>query len=439
MNSSYEFSLFFNFLTFFKRKQGVLKLGLPVALFDYPQDIDDANSLDDLSFVKDTITCPTIEIKQRKLRWTSLNKFLPFFLHKRRRLFIKPAGVQFSTLLFFKNFFFFQFYNRSIFFKKARTTLLSRAVFTFFFLKKKKTNLLFFFFVKKNDIVFMDPLRFNNFCIEDASDSLPLSLLKQPAFLKLFLMVYSFFFKTKNFLFLNNFFIFYNFLPAELTISFFNFKNLQLEQDYGLQLSSRQFSYPWLLFFFEDSLFLEKKSYLLTFFYSFLTSYAECLLFSKVAIRIKNCSFGLRNNMLLINWIAARALPRFRKFCRTFFFFEFLDILILSFIKKDIKFFEYWFVRFFEGIQFKFHKSFLFLFNKFLKEFFPVFRRIFLVRGFKLDVRGKVSVAGNSKKRHYLIKYGELSFSKKNNKISYAQNIVRTPTGVLGLEFVLVY
>ena len=90
----------------------------------------------------------------------------------------------------------------------------------------------------------MDPLRFNNFCIEDASDSLPLSLLKQPAFLKLFLMVYSFFFKTKNFLFLNNFFIFYNFLPAELTISFFNFKNLQLEQDYGLQLSSRQFSYP---------------------------------------------------------------------------------------------------------------------------------------------------------------------------------------------------
>ena len=79
------------------------------------------------------------------------------------------------------------------------------------------------------------------------------------------------------------------------------------------------------------------------------------------------------------------------------------------------------------------------MFNKFLKEFFPVFRRIFLVRGFKLDVRGKVSVAGNSKKRHYLIKYGELSFSKKNNKISYAQNIVRTPTGVLGLEFVLVY
>jgi hypothetical protein len=68
MNSSYEFSLFFNFLTFFKRKQGVLKLGLPVALFDYPQDTDDANFLEDFSFIKDTITCPTIEIKQRKLR-----------------------------------------------------------------------------------------------------------------------------------------------------------------------------------------------------------------------------------------------------------------------------------------------------------------------------------------------------------------------------------
>ena len=79
------------------------------------------------------------------------------------------------------------------------------------------------------------------------------------------------------------------------------------------------------------------------------------------------------------------------------------------------------------------------MFNKFLKEFFKLFKNTFLIKGLKIDVRGKVSAGGNSKKRHYLIKYGELSFSKKKNKISYAQNIARTPTGVLGLELLLVY
>lgn len=112
---------------------------------------------------------------------------------------------------------------------------------------------------------------------------------------------------------------------------------------------------------------------------------------------------------------------------------------MLSFLKKDIKFFELWLVRFLERVPFKFHKNFLFLLNKFLKEFFYLFKNLFLVRGLKIDVRGKVSAGGNSKKRHYLIKYGELSFSKKKNRISYGQNIVQTPTGVLGLEFILVY
>jgi ribosomal protein S3 len=92
-----------------------------------------------------------------------------------------------------------------------------------------------------------------------------------------------------------------------------------------------------------------------------------------------------------------------------------------------------------ESISFKLHKSFLFLFDKFLKLFFKLFQRVFLVKGLKIDLRGKVSAAGNSKKRHYLIKYGEFSFSKKKNKISYAQNIVCTSTGVLGLELILVY
>jgi len=98
-----------------------------------------------------------------------------------------------------------------------------------------------------------------------------------------------------------------------------------------------------------------------------------------------------------------------------------------------------WLLRFLEKLHFKFHKAFLFLFNNFFKDFFKVFKHFFKVKGFKLDVRGKVSVSGNAKKRHYAITYGELSLSKKLIRISFSKSIVPTSTGVLGVELVLTY
>lgn len=142
---------------------------------------------------------------------------------------------------------------------------------------------------------------------------------------------------------------------------------------------------------------------------------------------------------MFISWVTNRAAFRLKKFNRFFFFNEFLEVLCVSFLKKDIRFFEMWFVRFLEKIHFKLHKGFLFLLNKFFLEFFKFFSAVFLLKGLKIDVRGKLSAAGNSKKRHFLIKFGELSFSKKKNKISYVQSIVPTSTGVLGVELLLVY
>ena len=96
-------------------------------------------------------------------------------------------------------------------------------------------------------------------------------------------------------------------------------------------------------------------------------------------------------------------------------------------------------VRFLEKIHFKYHKQFFFHLNKFFKDFFKFFQQIFLIKGLTVDIRGKVSVSGNAKKRHYLVSYGRYSLSTKFNKISFAKNIVPTRTGVLGVELLLVY
>jgi hypothetical protein len=94
---------------------------------------------------------------------------------------------------------------------------------------------------------------------------------------------------------------------------------------------------------------------------------------------------------------------------------------------------------FLEKIHFKFHKNFLKSLNFFIFKFFYFFKKKFKITGFFLDVRGKVSVSGNAKKRHFFIKKGALSKSKKNNKFFTLQNQVKTSTGLLGLTYMLTH
>jgi hypothetical protein len=64
---------------------------------------------------------------------------------------------------------------------------------------------------------------------------------------------------------------------------------------------------------------------------------------------------------------------------------------------------------------------------------------ILQIRGFFFDIRGKVGVTGNSKKRHFFFKMGELNKSTKIKKINFNQSVVRTPSGALGLTFLINY
>lgn len=64
---------------------------------------------------------------------------------------------------------------------------------------------------------------------------------------------------------------------------------------------------------------------------------------------------------------------------------------------------------------------------------------IFNIKGFFFDIRGKVGVAGNSKKRHFYFYIGKLSLSEKSSRIEHKQGIIKTHTGCLGVTFILNY
>ena len=61
------------------------------------------------------------------------------------------------------------------------------------------------------------------------------------------------------------------------------------------------------------------------------------------------------------------------------------------------------------------------------------------VRGFFLDVRGKVGVTGDAKKRNFYLNFGKRSKTTKNSKYDYQNGVVRTETGQLGITFIMYF
>ena len=123
----------------------------------------------------------------------------------------------------------------------------------------------------------------------------------------------------------------------------------------------------------------------------------------------------------------------------SFNYSDFFDIFFLCLKLKDLSSFADFLKELFEKIQIKFHKLFLKKFELFLFSFFNKFKKKFKIKGFLLDVRGKVSVVGNSKKRHIIVKKGYLSKSKKTLKFFFCKNQINTNTGVLGATYILSY
>ena len=119
--------------------------------------------------------------------------------------------------------------------------------------------------------------------------------------------------------------------------------------------------------------------------------------------------------------------------------FEFLKLFFLCLKLRDLSSLSLYIKALLEKIQIKFHKTFLKKFELFLSFFFYKIKKKLRIKGFYMDLRGKVSVVGNSKKRHLCIKLGVFSRSRKNLKFFFIKNQINTTTGVLGASYLLSY
>lgn len=61
------------------------------------------------------------------------------------------------------------------------------------------------------------------------------------------------------------------------------------------------------------------------------------------------------------------------------------------------------------------------------------------IKGFKLKLKGKISAAGNSRKRLILYRVGQTSHSTLNLSILNEIDVITTFTGVMGISVSLFY
>lgn len=100
---------------------------------------------------------------------------------------------------------------------------------------------------------------------------------------------------------------------------------------------------------------------------------------------------------------------------------------------KDCSFFLNYLCRIFECSAIRTHKKFFFFLKKIFRKGRFFFKKL-KVRGIFLDIKGKISVTGNAKKRRMYFRCRRHSLTKKILKLNIRKSIIKTSTGVLGIS-----
>ena len=128
-----------------------------------------------------------------------------------------------------------------------------------------------------------------------------------------------------------------------------------------------------------------------------------------------------------------------RRLGHKFFLEEALHILHIGFVLRDPVLLSSWLKAMILRISFWKTKS-IFRFLKYL--LYNYYRFIFSdlgIKGLKLKLKGKISAAGNSRKRTILYRIGSTSHSTVNLRVAYDSKIISTFTGVMGFQVWLFY
>ena len=206
-------------------------------------------------------------------------------------------------------------------------------------------------------------------------------------------------------------------------------------------LPSSYFNYTFkkILVLFRSNLFLKEN--LTPWVYNNLIRFIEYCSGKKSFLQLypfMNQSISLEFVILYKRW-----LPRFlyfeKKLGHRFFMEEAFHIIHMGFNLHDVKLISTWLSAIIKRISFwKTRLIFRFIKYVFNNYYLYIFNQIG-IKGFKVKLKGKISVAGNSRKRSILYRVGKTSHSTTDLKVLYNLSTIITFTGVQGLQVWIFY
>ena len=158
---------------------------------------------------------------------------------------------------------------------------------------------------------------------------------------------------------------------------------------------------------------------------------------------IQNYSFLNQSVSMSYTALYKRWMPRLffyeRRLGHRFFLEEALHILHIGFVSRDSKILNSWLAAMIKRISFwKTRLIFRFIRYLFNNYFSHVFSSLGL-KGFKVRLKGKISVAGNSRKRSILYRSGTTSHANSSVRVVHTFSNISTFTGALGFQIWLFY
>lgn len=141
-------------------------------------------------------------------------------------------------------------------------------------------------------------------------------------------------------------------------------------------------------------------------------------------------------------WKLKLLYTHFKRFSRikihkTFRISEALELIWYTFLIKDVTMLKQWIVKILQKTHWKTHKSFLNLFEILVKDQFKLYSYELKVKGFLFDARGKISAAGNAKKKKYNFIAGKINRASKFSKVDFQQTVVKSTGGIFGITMIL--
>jgi len=166
--------------------------------------------------------------------------------------------------------------------------------------------------------------------------------------------------------------------------------------------------------FFKIVRFLKKnkKSFYFLFFNKFILNFLENFFKFKIFLNIKKGS-----NKIALKHISYRSffLKYFKRNLKVSK--QIIGILYYSFLLKDASIFVSFLKRVLEKLNVKLHKKIFLGLKKIIKDFFKPLFSFLGVLGILFNIKGKIGVSGNAKKRRYYFYFGKHSLTKKTTRV----------------------